>query len=199
MRLKKTNIKEMKIENKKRFFLKTIVTFFGVGLSKIAPGTCGSLATIPFFMFLSALMVDRFVMYPFEFFSILIIALTAIGYVSTYFYMIEIKNSNDPQEIVIDEVVGQLITYFLSTIFVAYTMKYTGVNLVQHRWFLLFALIVSPFLLFRFYDIKKPLFIGYIDRKYKDATGVMLDDIIAGVFAAITNGLLIWGLTRVLF
>ncbi|MDR0571755.1 MAG: phosphatidylglycerophosphatase A [Rickettsiales bacterium] len=189
----------MKIKNKKRFFLKTIVTFFGVGTIKVAPGTFGSLASVPFFIIVVGPMLKRFVAHPFEFFSVLIMIMSTIGYFSSYFYMIDTKNSDDPQEIVIDEVVGQLITYFLSTVFTALIVKYTEIDLVGHRWFLVTVLLILPFLLFRLYDIKKPSLIGYIDRNLKDAAGVMLDDMVAGVFAAITNGLIVSILVRVFY
>jgi phosphatidylglycerophosphatase A len=176
-----------------------IVTFFGVGKIKVAPGTFGSLAAIPFFIVVSILMLKKFVAYPFEFFSILIMAMTAIGYFGTYFYIIETKNSNDPQEIVIDEVVGQLITYFFSTVFIAFIVKYVGMEITKHYWFLATALIILPFLLFRFYDIKKPSLIGRIDKNLKDAAGIMLDDMVAGVFAAVTNGLLVFVTAKIFF
>ena len=67
---------------------------------------------------------------------------------------------------------------------------------VVGMWIALFALpnaiwtLVLGFVLFRYLDIKKPLLIGYIDRNVEGGLGVMLDDVVAGVFTYMT----LWGL-----
>ena len=49
------------------------------------------------------------------------------------------------------------------------------------------ALVIIAFLLFRFFDILKPFPISYIDKNVKGGLGIVLDDVIAGIFAAITS------------
>jgi phosphatidylglycerophosphatase A len=75
--------------------------------------------------------------------------------------------------VVIDEVVGQWIPLLIA-----------GVNL----W-----LYVPAFLLFRLFDIWKPWPISWLDKNVKGAFGVMIDDILAGIFAAICMSLILWG------
>jgi phosphatidylglycerophosphatase A len=77
---------------------------------------------------------------------------------------------HDRQEIVIDEVVGFLITMVW----------------LPMTW----QAILIGFLLFRLLDITKPLFIGYLDRKIQGGLGVMIDDIAAGVVASLVMQLL---------
>ncbi|MFZ9470722.1 MAG: phosphatidylglycerophosphatase A, partial [Rickettsiales bacterium] len=91
------------------------------------------------------------------------------------------KNINskeiDHKSIVIDEVVGILIAiqifhYFSYPLFILNDTK-----------FLIYLLLV--FIIFRFFDIKKPLIIGYCDKKLKNPIGIMLDDILCGIFTGI--------------
>jgi len=85
------------------------------------------------------------------------------------------KENHDPSEIVIDEVVGQWIA-LLPVLFGA-AGNNTAVLALWPGW-------VAAFVLFRFFDITKIGPIGWADRR-NEATGVMLDDVIAGFFAAI--------------
>jgi len=82
-------------------------------------------------------------------------------------------NSEDPQEIVVDEFVGQMLPLIAipvyETLFPAPVLYYC----------------ISSFLLFRFFDILKPFPISYIDTNVKGATGIMLDDVVAGFFSII--------------
>ena len=71
-------------------------------------------------------------------------------------------SSSDPKEIVVDELVGQSIPLLIC-----------GNN---------FFLIILSFLLFRLFDISKPWPASYFDLKIKNATGVIMDDIIAGIY-----------------
>ena len=81
---------------------------------------------------------------------------------------------HDPSEIVIDEVIGQWIA-LLPLSFAAWNM---GLNMLVMwpGW-------IAAFAFFRLFDIWKPGPVGWADRR-GDALGVMLDDVIAGVFAA---------------
>lgn len=143
-----------------------ICTFFGVGKSPIAPGTCASLLTLP---------IAWITYFYFDSLGILILAtlIFTIGIFSTNIYL---KNSTDldPPEIVIDEVVGQLVALIA----------------IPNSIILYFV----SFLLFRYFDIKKPGLIKLIDRKVKNSFGVMLDDIIAGFISLIIILIVIWAI-----
>jgi phosphatidylglycerophosphatase A len=81
----------------------------------------------------------------------------------------------DPSEIVIDEVVGQAIAILPVSI----GAMGVGIDVLR-----LWPGWVVGFLLFRLFDIWKPWLVGWADRR-GDALGVMLDDVFAGLFAAI--------------
>ncbi len=89
-------------------------------------------------------------------------------------------NSEDPQEIVVDEVVGQMITLLAlpiyETLFPLPIIYYC----------------VSAFILFRLFDIFKPYPINYIDNNVKGALGIMLDDIFAGFYSIIILSLILF-------
>ena len=109
--------------------------------------------------------------------------------------------SNDPKEIVIDEFFGQLIPlsviYYFFTIFIENSVwqkaKYGSFKFGSEVFSFIDGSIADTytfyifvaFILFRFFDILKPFPINYIDKKIKNNFGVMLDDLIAGIFAAI--------------
>ncbi len=76
-------------------------------------------------------------------------------------FYLDSTESKDPKEVVIDEVVGILISFMLVPV--------TGITMI------------IGFLLFRFFDILKPPPISFFDRKVPGATGVMADDVVAGV------------------
>lgn len=76
----------------------------------------------------------------------------------------------DCQVIVIDEVVGVFFTMFLFPPTLAY--------------------LSAGFLIFRFFDIVKPFPAGWVDRNIKGGTGVVLDDIVAGIYANLSLHLL---------
>ncbi|MCF2903943.1 phosphatidylglycerophosphatase A [Octadecabacter sp. CECT 8868] len=146
---------------------KITATVFYVGYMKPAPGTWGSLAALPL-----ALLI-----YWIGGFWLFLIAIPA-GYIKGYIatkWMTEGADNHDPSEIVIDEVIGQWIA-LLPVFFGAYWVNADVLGLWP-GW-------VAAFVLFRLFDITKPGPVGWADRK-DNATGVMLDDVIAGVFAAL--------------
>lgn len=142
-------------------------TVFYVGHLRPAPGTWGSLVALP--MAWAIYMIGGFWL-----FALAIPAAYIKGYYATT-WMTEGKDNHDPSEIVIDEVVGQWIA-LLPVIYGLQVMGVTPLTLWP-GW-------VAAFVLFRWFDITKPGFVGWADRK-DNATGVMLDDVIAGIFAAI--------------
>ena len=138
-----------------------LATWFGAGLIGKAPGTWGSLAAIPFAWLICAYL-------PIEAFIVAIIVVTLLGYWAAEKFVKNIGD-HDNQMIVIDEVAGQWIALLPVIIIV-------GLN---PFW------ITLSFALFRLFDIIKPWPVSWADKKLKGALGVMADDIIAGIMAAI--------------
>ncbi|MFZ3582675.1 phosphatidylglycerophosphatase A [Loktanella sp. DJP18] len=143
-----------------------IATFFYVGHLRPAPGTWGSLAALPVGLLLMVLGGP----------VLLIAASVALFGVGWWATAVETRASGveDPSEIVVDEVVGQWVALWPLAIGAAdagasYTALWPG-------W-------IAAFALFRLFDIKKWGPVGWADRR-GDPLGVMLDDVIAGVFAA---------------
>ncbi|QMU57541.1 MAG: phosphatidylglycerophosphatase A [Boseongicola sp.] len=154
-----------------------ILSFFGAGYLRPAPGTWGSLAALPFAWVLhvlggpAALAVGAGLAY-------------AIGLAATRIET-EGAEDHDPSWIVIDEVVGQ----WIALIPVSAGAQAMGADVLR-----LWPGILAAFLLFRLFDITKPWLVGQADRR-GDATGVMLDDVWAGLFAAV-GGLLLAALAH---
>ena len=80
---------------------------------------------------------------------------------------------DDPQEIVIDEFLGQSIPIILYELFHSDRTNSATEALQIYLWF---------FLIFRLFDGLKPFPIDYIDRKYKNTFGILFDDILAGIY-----------------
>jgi len=127
---------------------------FGAGLSPKAPGTLGTVAAIPIYLLLVWAG-------PVTYFGFLALALAAGVYICGY--TARKLGMDDPKSVVWDEVVGYLITM-------------AGVPFG-------IAWIAAGFLLFRLFDIWKPWPIRWLDRHVKGGLGIMLDDVVAAVFA----------------
>ena len=140
----------------------------GVGNSRYAPGTVASFMTCLIYICFYNFQVSIF-------FLILNIVLIFVFSV----YAIDIFKTSfseiDAKEIVIDEFIGQSIP--ILTI-------YTFVEENNLNYFILYTLI--SFILFRMFDIWKPYPINIIDKKMKNGFGVVLDDVVAGIYSAIT-------------
>lgn len=147
------------------------------GLSPKAPGTIGTLASLPLGILILVFLGPQTL-----FLAALLITLIAIKSINAY----EAQSGNhDDQRIVIDELVG--LWFALS---IAPGIGFDVSTLMQ--WDNGIALqIVLSFIFFRLYDIKKPSIIGRIDREAKGGLGVMGDDIIAG-FAAGISAAIVW-------
>lgn len=144
-----------------------IATFFCVGYLRPAPGTWGSLAA------LSAAWVLHVLGGP---------ILLALGLALSFTLGVwataretKGKDDHDPSEIVIDEVAGQ----WLALLPVSIGATHAGVDMLA-----LWPGWVTAFVAFRLFDILKPGPIGWADRR-NDPLGVMLDDIFAGIAAAL--------------
>lgn len=144
-----------------------ILSFFGSGYLRPAPGTWGSLVTLP------AAWVIHLIGGP----ALLALFIGGAFIVGLKATKLEISTGedHDPSWIVIDEVVGQSIALLPVAI---------GASAVGADPLRLWPGIVAAFLLFRLFDITKPWLVGQADRR-GDAMGVMLDDVWAGIFAAI--------------
>ena len=152
---------------KPSFFTHMITTFCYVGHLRPAPGTWGSFA---------ALLVGyglHMIGGP----ALLMIGIVASFTLGLWATILETRgqDNHDPSEIVIDEVAGQWIAMLPVSIGAAHAGASIGA---------LWPGLVAAFALFRLFDIWKPSLVGWADRR-DDALGVMLDDVIAGVFAAI--------------
>jgi len=137
-------------------FLLILATGFGVGYSPIAPGTLGTLITIPIYYFLSAIPspIYETTLIAFFFFSVWISENAEIFF----------GRKDDPR-IVIDEMMGFLITmlWLPKTIF----------------------FVTTGFFLFRFFDILKPFPIRRLERRWRGGYGVVSDDVLAGIYGNI--------------
>lgn len=160
--------------NKKIAYI--IATYFGLGLSKYAPGTMGSLGTLP----LAYLLLN---FSNLKIFAAVIIFLFILGVKATEIVITDSGNS-DPSKVVIDETVGQLLSFSL--------VAYTAPELLQGTGSTVFYL--AGFAFFRFFDILKMGPVKYADTKIKNAYGVMLDDVFAGIFAAVLLWAVLYGL-----
>ena len=152
------------------------VTLFGIGKIKKIPGSLASLITTLFLFFLFHILNIS----P----NIVLISVIIIFFISLYAVNIFIKDldNKDPKEIVIDEFIGQSIpVLFLYALFI---------NTQDRELF--YFLTPITFILFRFFDILKPFPINLIDKKMKNSLGVILDDILAGLFSIISLFLIIW-------
>ncbi len=157
---------------------KTFLTLFGIGYFKYAPGTAASFITC-----LIWFMVGDFTKFSLHqnkiyltFFLIIIIFYSIITIDKIY-------KKKDSKEIVIDEFVGQSIPLI--------AFLYRPDNLIPNCCFRSIveipsiSWIILSFILFRFFDILKPYPINLIDKKIKNGFGVMLDDVVAGIFTTI--------------
>ena len=146
------------------------VTCFGIGTFRFAPGTITSLiTTILLFSLFHIINLSHNIV----FFILLSILIYSFYAVAEY---IKFKDNKDPKEVVIDEFIGQSIPIYL------YEISHGSVkNSLEAILFYFYI-----FILFRFFDIKKPFPINILDKKFKNSFGVIFDDIIAGLYVVLT-------------
>ena len=133
-----------------------VATWFGVGLLPLAPGTWASISTLPIAWYLHA---------AFGAWAVALAALVvfAIGWWASENFA-KRGHTSDPSYIVVDEVAGQLVALTHAALDpVFYAIAFIG---------------------FRVFDIMKPWPVGWADREVKGGLGVMLDDLLAGVYVA---------------
>ena len=156
----------------------SILTMFGIGYFKYAPGTAASFITCLIFYILGE---SKFTLHDNEIylvFFLIIILFYSIIFIDKFSHFFKKK---DAQEIVIDEFIGQSIP-LISILFrpTDFLENYPAVD--DKAWIIW---ILLSFVLFRFFDIYKPFPINIVDKKMKNGVGVMLDDIIAGIYSTI--------------
>ena len=175
------------------------ITYFGVGFSRICPGTLASILTLPLW-FIMVYIIEKLNLKMYIVMPLLIGFLFYIGYRFTEQYLEETKKE-DPSEVVIDEVVGQLLAFVISFSFMFFLKNKTELMILITNYGIstYIYFLVLPIVLFRIYDIKKPWIIGKIDSQMKNAMGVMLDDVVGGVFAGLTNSVLMLIFLQIIF
>ena len=132
-------------------------TSFGIGYLPFFPGTIASIIILPVVWFIKI-----------EFgIKILLVLIIIISILSYYFIKVLIKNhkEKDPKFIIVDEYVGQSISLILC-----------NEKISEY---------LISFLLFRFFDILKPFPVSYFDKNHKNYFGIIMDDIMAGLYSMI--------------
>jgi phosphatidylglycerophosphatase A len=139
-----------------------ICSFFGAGQLPKAPGTWGSAAALPFIWILTWIGGPWLL-------GAALLATFGIGWWASARIVAE-DGAEDPSWVVIDEVVGQGLTLLL-----------VPPSLLGYA---------IGFALFRLFDIKKPWPVSWADQQVKGGLGIMLDDVLAGIYAAAVLALL---------
>ena len=143
-------------------------TFFGYGYLTKIPGTVTSAVT------------TIFIYIAYEILGYTDLKFSIIFFLLLFFYSFyavkdsetEFKNK-DPRQIVIDEVLGQS----MPLIFILYLNKNNQLNVPIEIYYFL------SFIFFRFFDILKPFPVNYFDKNYKNYFGIIMDDIMAGLYS----------------
>lgn len=133
-----------------------LATLGPLGHSPVAPGSVGALAALPAAWLLTLLPWPA---------RVAVLALVTIGAIVVVQRYLAGRTEADPQEVVLDELVGCLVT------------------LAPLPWSL--SWVAAGYVLFRLLDITKPGPIGYLDRRVHGGLGVVADDVAAGVLGAL--------------
>jgi len=135
---------------------------FGSGLAPKAPGTFGTLAAIPIYLLFEPLSLTSY-----------LVVLVLLSLLSFYIAgkSAQMLGVHDHGGIVIDEICGYLVTMALAP--------------AGWQW------VVLGFILFRIFDILKPWPINYLDKNISGGLGIVLDDLMAGIYALLSLELII--------
>jgi len=146
------------------------VTCFGIGSFRYAPGTITSLITTVFLFSLFHIinLSSNIIL-----FILVLVFIYSFYAVSNY---IKDNDNKDPKEVVVDEFIGQSIPIYL------YEVSHGTIKDSQEA--VLFYLYI--FILFRYFDIKKPFPVNFFDKKFKNSFGVIFDDVVAGLYVVLT-------------
>ena len=145
-------------------------TFFGYGYLTKIPGTITSAVT------------TVLIYIAYEILGYTDLKFSVIFFILLFFYSFyavkdsetEFKNK-DPRQIVIDEVLGQSMPLIL----LLYLNQTNQISLTVEIYY------IFSFILFRFFDILKPFPVSYFDKKHKNYFGIIMDDIMAGLYTMI--------------
>ena len=145
-------------------------TFFGYGYLTKVPGTVASAVT------------TVFIYIAYEVLGYKDLKFSIIFFVLLFFYSFyavkdsetEFKNK-DPRQIVIDEVLGQSMPLIL----LLYLNQANEINISVEIYYIL------SFVFFRIFDILKPFPVSYFDKNHKNYFGIIMDDIMAGIYSMI--------------
>ena len=145
------------------------VTMLGLGKVPKIPGTFGSLATaIILYIFFHILNIPS---------NLILIGLMVIFIFSFLAVATHIKDNEnkDPKEVIIDEFIGQSIPIYL------YEISH-GTEKSPNEALIFYGIC---FVLFRFFDIAKPFPVNFFDKNFKNSFGVIMDDVIAGIYVVL--------------
>lgn len=157
-----------------------MATGFGLGRAPVAPGTAGSLAAVVVFVPLLFGLDDPMVqlLYVFLLVSTALTALWSLERALPHWSVA------DPPAVVIDEILGQWLAYGALVLAAALGRPFTAAGA---RW----KYLLLGFILFRAFDVLKPFPIRHGER-LPGAAGVLLDDVLAGIYAGLGLLLLAW-------
>lgn len=130
---------------------------FGSGLAPKAPGTFGTLVALPIFWLIH------------DWSLVAYLAFVAIAFIAGIWFCqraVDWLKQDDPSGVVWDEVVGYLVAMIAA----------------PSGW----VWMLTGFVLFRFFDIVKPWPVSLADKKLHGGLGIMLDDVVAGLYAALS-------------
>ena len=143
---------------------------FGLGKIKFIPGTFGSLATV---------IILYILFHIFDLSSNLILLGLIIIFIYSFSAVanhIKDNDNKDPGEIIIDEFIGQSIPIYL------YEVSH-GTEKSSEEAIIFYTIC---FILFRFFDIKKPFPVSFFDKNFKNSFGVIMDDVCAGIYVVLS-------------
>ena len=147
-----------------------ISTFFGCGYISVIPGTVTSFVTTVFIYIAYEVLDYTSLKFSIIFFFLLF---------SYSFYAVKDSESEfkikDPRQIVIDEVLGQSMPLIL----LLYLNQTNQISISVEIYY------ISSFIFFRFFDILKPFPVSYFDQNHKNYFGIIMDDIMAGLYSMI--------------
>ncbi len=146
------------------------VTMLGLGKVPKIPGTFGSLATV---------IILYLFFHIFNLSSNLILILLIVIFVlsfSAVAHHIRDNENKDPKEVIIDEFIGQSIPIYL------YEISH-GTEKSPNEALIFYGIC---FVLFRFFDIAKPFPVNFFDKNFKNSFGVIMDDVIAGIYVVLS-------------
>ena len=147
-----------------------ISTFFGYGYISLIPGTVASFVTTVFIYIAYEILGYT----DLKFSIILFLFLFSYSFYAVKDSESEFKNK-DPRQIVIDEVLGQAMPLIL----VLYLSQNNELNLTIEIYYVL------SFIFFRFFYILKPFPVSYFDKNFKNYFGIIMDDVMAGLYSMI--------------